>query len=263
MRNRHLCRIAEWLKLQKLAWGAVLLFAGLGFAVAVAVSVVRYLGQSSPEFLTAALNYVRQTLLPSDEAAGFLREVTIFLLPLAASFFFLVCQQRQAVINTLADGYYRNYLSKVREHDPRTIVLIKPTFGICVDEGNYLRDTIAILSEALSVEIREEYAGKSGRSVHAVYRGSEQLPVVVDFCRNQSVLGDIVRNEINGKFGGTFCRPEYKFEFLSERVFDRLKDEHLSNLRDKTRVRVVSVDDLSSIADLVPNAPSHGPAGSS
>lgn len=262
MKSRILCQIAEWLKLQRLAWGALLVFAAVGFAVAAAFSLARILGQSSPEILSAVLDYIRRTFLPSDEATGYVREISIFLLPLAATFFFVVCQQRKAVINTLADSYYRNYISKVREHDPRTIVLVKPTFGICVDEGNYLRDTIAMITKKLKVEVREEYAGSPGRSVHAVYKNSQSLPLVFDFCRNQSILGDIVQNELNGKFGGIFCRAEFKFEFLSEKVFQRLDDEHLSNLRDKSRVRVVSVDDLDTLSDLIPQAtePDAGPA---
>ncbi|WP_395543404.1 hypothetical protein [Neotabrizicola sp. sgz301269] len=251
MKNRTLCLIAEWLKLQRLAWGALLFFAGLGFLVAIAFSVAKILGHSSPAILSAALDYIRRTALPSDEAAGYLRDVSFFLLPLAATFFFVVCQQRKAVINTLADSYYRNYLSKLREHDDRTIVLIKPTFGLCADEGNYLRDTIRLLEAKLKVELREEYAGSPGRSVYAAYRSSLLLPLVFDFCRNQAILGDIVRNEVDGKFGGIFCRPEYKFEFLSKKVFERLEEEHLSNLRDKSRVRVVAVEDVSSLADLV------------
>lgn len=41
-------------------------------------------------------------------------------------------------------------------------------------------------------------------------------------CRNLTILGDLVENELGKFLGGTFCTAETKFRYLSEQYFKHL-----------------------------------------
>ena len=219
-----LCRVAEWLKLQRLAWLILLAFAVVGFLVSVSAYAARLLDGIGTPWATGLSDALTSQLSFDEDLQDFLLTVSLFFMGLSAPYLFVVCRQRKAVLEALASGYWKNYLHGFLHTDIKMFVL-PPTHLICRDPKDFIALAKARLEREHGVEFREVRIPEAERTAFVAHRDGKPLPVAVDMCRNLHVLGDIISKEMNRPFGGTFCTVETKFDYLSKQFFATLKDE--------------------------------------
>lgn len=255
---RTLCRIAEYLKLQRLVWGLILLFAAIGFLISLLAFFSRLFKDQDIPILTTALKWFSDLLPLNPEAEGVLRTVSLTFIPLAITFGFVVCRQRQAVIDALVEGYWKNYLSHMLNGTNFDMVIVRATYGLSKNPELLIGQIKLRFQEELGITLRDEPIVGTQRTGHRAYRDERPLNVVFDFSRNLIPLGAIVDSELGKPLGGTFCRPEYKFDFIAERIYKKLTDDWLSLFDFNSRVMIVSHHDwqrIKSILDSKPNEP--------
>ena len=246
--KRRCCRIAEWLNLQSLAWSLLMVAALAGLVYTFIPAAIRLLASYVP----AVSGYVEtiQGLVPLSGAdAELVRGFFWSLLTLSLTFGVVVCPRRKAVVRALVDGYWTNYVSHLLEKSDLTLVVVKPTYGLCANPGLYLRETVAAIEADLGVSLEEQLIKSAGRTAFVVVRNGEALPLAFDFGRNLTVLGDMVRAELDGFLGGTVCTTDSKFEFLVDQIYRRLSQEWLQPLDLRKRVVLVARADVAGLRE--------------
>jgi len=217
----RLCRAAEWLKLQRIIWVVVLVFALVGFSLTTAAMAVRILDGIDHPSVKYLVDTIKTHLAFDEDVAGLIRTVSMTMIGLSVPYIFIVCQQRKAVLNALAAGYWKSYLSRFVGTDYKFIV-IPPAHLITVETDSAIKQSSKLLSGRANIELKNEFIDEASRSALVVYKDGERLPILVDMCRNLTILGDLVENELGKFLGGTFCTAETKFRYLSEQYFKHL-----------------------------------------
>lgn len=248
---RILCRIAEYLKLQRLMWALVLVFAALGFTISILALFARLFKEQNIPFVTSALKWFADNLPMSPEVEGVLRGVCLTFIPLALTFGFVVCRQRQAVIDALVLGYWKNYLSRLLTGTTFDVVIIQATYGLYQDTELFIAEVRRQFEDEFGVDMSDEVVTGTKRTAYRAYRDGQPLNVIFDFSRNLVPLGAIVDSELGKPFGGTLCRPEDKFDFIAERIYKKLREDWLSHVDLNSRVTVVSHTDLVKIRQIL------------
>ncbi|MGR3413317.1 hypothetical protein [Pseudooceanicola nanhaiensis] len=119
----RLCRAAEWLKLQRLAWLVLLTFATIGFFISVSAYAARILDGTRIVWAIDLSETLKSQLTFDEDLQDFLLKVSQFFIGLSAPYLFVVCRQRKAVLETLASGYWKNYLHGFLHTDIKMFVL--------------------------------------------------------------------------------------------------------------------------------------------
>lgn len=220
----YLCRAAEWLKLQRLAWLALLLFAVFGFAISVSAYAVRLLEGAGLERAASLANVLSGQLEFGKDAQDLLLKISLFFIGLSAPYLFVVCRQRIAVLEALASGYWRNYLMGFLRTD-LTMFILPPSYMICKNPQTFVGLTKTQIETENGIELRETWVPEAGRSAFIAHVDGKELPIAVDMCRNLNVLGDILSKEMNRPFGGLVCKVDTKFDYLAEKFFAMLQLE--------------------------------------
>lgn len=238
-----LCRLAEWAKLQRMLWAVILVFALLGFGITTAAFLVDLLDGIEASWAKGAVALIRAHLKLDEDVASFLRSVSLTLIGVSVPYILIVCQQRKAVISALASGYWVNFLRHFVGKE-RKLIVLPPGHLITLETDSAIEQTKELFARRWGVELQEEPIAGTGRTAFIVYRDGQELPVVVDMCRNLTVLGEIIENELGRFLGGTLCTAETKFAYLSEKYFRHLEKEWISKM-DLVRTIVVldGVDD--------------------
>lgn len=225
----RLCRLAEWAKLQRLLWAVILVFALLGFGITTAAFLVDLLDGIEASWAKGAVALIRAHLELDEDVASFLRSVSLTLIGVSVPYILIVCQQRKAVISALASGYWMNFLRHFVGKE-RKLIVLPPGHLITLETDSAIEQTKELFARRWGVELQEEAIAGTGRTAFVVYRAGQELPVVVDMCRNLTVLGEIIENELGRFLGGTLCTAETKFAYLSEKYFRHLEQEWISKM---------------------------------
>lgn len=248
---KTLCRIAEYLKLQRLVWSLILIFAAIGFMVSLLALLSRIVVDQDIPMITSTLKRFAELLPISPEVEGVLRSISLTLLPLAITFGFVVCRQRQAVIDALVHGYWKNYLSHLLKGTTLNVIIVRATYGLYQDPDLLIGQLTRRIQDELRIILADEFLPGAQRTGFRAYRDGKALDVVFDFSRNLIPLGAIVDSELGKPLGGTFCKPEYKFDFIVEKIYQKLEDDWLTRVDLNGRVTIVSHVDLHQLASVL------------
>lgn len=248
---KTLCRISEFLKLQRLVWSLILIFAAIGFLVSLLALLSRIVVDHDIPLITSTLNRFAELLPISPEVEGVLRSISLTMLPLAITFGFVVCRQRQAVIDALVLGYWKNYLSHLLKGTTLDLVIVRATYGLYQDPDLFIGQLKRKIQDELGIELVDEFLHGAQRTGFRAYQDGVASDVVFDFSRNLIPLGAIVDSELGKPLGGTFCKPEYKFDFIVEKIYQKLQDDWLTRVDLSGRVRIVSHEELHQLGSIL------------
>ncbi len=244
--KKILCRGAEWLSLQSLAWTALVMLALIGIFYTFIPALADFTASHAPAlsvYFGALQNLIR--LLGGDDGA--IRSFFWSLLAFCVTVRLVVCPRRKALIEALAEGYWTNFVAHIIEKTDFDLVVVRPTYGLYEDPDTYLGETVKAVEHALNVRLEERYLEAAGRAVFVARRDGLLQAQAFDFGRNLIVLGGIVKQEVERPFGGIVCTADTKFEFLSNKVYDRLAKEKIARLDPNGRVRIVDRAGLSAL----------------
>lgn len=240
MVSRFLCRMAERLKLQRLIWLVLVALALIGLAVSTGLWFVRRFENGASPMLQEAVTIVRSLVSLDDGLGSVIGSISWSVLLFSAPFLLVVCHQRKAALAALASGYWTNYLQRLISTDYQ-IALFPPRYFLSRNVDAYLDQVRRQIETDYGIELRETFIKdlRVRRSALMVWKNGQELPIAVDLSRNLTALGDIVDNELSQRFGGIVCTPGYKFEFLAEQYFRRLRLDHLAEGDLNGRVTIV------------------------
>ena len=233
---KTLCRISEFLKLQRLVWSLILIFAAIGFLVSLLALLSRIVVDHDIPLITSTLNRFAELLPISPEVEGVLRSISLTM---------------QALIDALGLGYWKNYLSHLLKGTTMDLVIVRATDGLYQDPDLFIGQLKRKIQDELGIELVDEFLHGAQRTGFRAYQNGVASDVVFDFSRNLIPLGAIVDSELGKPLGGTFCKPEYKFDFIVEKIYQKLQDDWLTRVDLSGRVRIVSHEELHQLGSIL------------
>ena len=230
-----LCEISEFLKARRPLWGVLLVVSVIGWLLSegcllLDTACLTKPGQGSllptPDTsLLAAINI-------TEDAAGRLSCLTLALLTVSAAFYWIVCPAREALLEGLVRGYWKNFLTVVLpspELRANPLVLVKPTYGVLDDVKAYEDEFKAYLEDnGCNVEDYVIVTERGKRTLWKVSESngessSENKFLYLDIARNLTALKDFVDCESGGRIARRFCQPDTKYAILRDEYFEQLK----------------------------------------
>jgi len=256
-----LCEISEFLKARRPLWGFLLLVSVIGWLLSEGCLLLGTACLAEPgraNLLPAPDTSLLAAITMTEDAASRLSCLSLALLTISAAFYAVVCPAREALLEGLVRGYWKNFLTVVLpspELRANPLILVKPTYGVLDDVKAY-EDEFKAYLEDNSCEIEDCVIG-SERGKRTLWRvsknnresGTERKFVCVDIARNLTALKDFVDCETGGRIARRFCQPATKYAILRDEYFAQLKKS--TGEAFEHRLIVVDGNDKQAVLDAI------------
>ncbi len=245
------CWLAELFSLQRSLWVAISLLSIVGL-IYTAVPFLNTLTSTFVPQVSLVLLYVDQQVNLGHQFDDTLRSMFWAALTASIAFVIVICPRRKALVSAMCDGYWKNFLAPLLDSTSDWVVVIKPTFGICIDTELYSRQMAARVARDLNVTLDERHIAAARRTGFVALRDGAALPVIFDFGRNLTVLGEIIDAELKSFLGGTLCSADDKFDFIRDKIYARLATHWLARLDPNKRVVIIDAGEIGTLAARLP-----------
>lgn len=229
-----LCEISEFLKARRPLWGLLLLISALGWLLSEGCLLLDTACLAEPDegALLPAPGASLAAINITEDTASRLSCLSLALLTVSAAFYAIVCPAREALLEGLVRGYWKNFLAVVLpspELRANPLVLVKPTYGVLDDVKAY-EDEFKAYLEDNGCDVGDCVIGteRGKRTLWKVSEGdggpsSDRKFLYLDIARNLTALKDFVDCESGGRIARRFCHPETKYAILRDEYFEQLR----------------------------------------